>query len=115
MPEWIHIEKDPKHIAREKLKARELRKSQWWKNKISQGKCYYCQNTFPSDDLTMDHVIPLTRGGKSRKGNIVPCCKACNNKKKYLTPAEIVLNKLKKQDATEYNKNNFQKNIGPEK
>ncbi|MBI5306972.1 MAG: HNH endonuclease, partial [Planctomycetes bacterium] len=86
MSEWIHIEKDPKHIAREKLKAQEIRKSQQWKNKISQGICYYCQTKFPPEELTMDHVVPLSRGGRSTKGNIVPCCKACNNEKKYLTP-----------------------------
>jgi len=36
----------------------------------------------------MDHVVPLTRGGKSTKGNLVPACKACNSKKKYLLPIE---------------------------
>lgn len=100
MSDWIHIEKDPKHIAREKLKAQEMRKTQWWLNKISRGICYYCQKTFSPDKLTMDHVVPLSRGGRSTKGNIVPCCKECNNKKKYLTPAEIVLNKLKQQNAS---------------
>jgi len=100
--EWIHIEKDPKHIAREKLKAQEMRKSQWWKNNISHGICYYCQAKFLPDKLTMDHVVPLSRGGRSTKGNTVPCCKACNNNKKYLTPAEIVLNKLKQHDIAEH-------------
>jgi 5-methylcytosine-specific restriction protein A len=36
----------------------------------------------------MDHVVPLTRGGKSTKGNLVPACKDCNNKKKYFLPIE---------------------------
>jgi 5-methylcytosine-specific restriction endonuclease McrA len=36
----------------------------------------------------MDHVVPISRGGKSKKGNIVPACKECNNKKKYLLPVE---------------------------
>lgn len=36
----------------------------------------------------MDHVVSLGRGGTSRKGNIVPACKECNNKKKYLLPVE---------------------------
>ena len=102
MSEWIHIEKDTKHIAREKLKAQEMRKSPWWKKKISRGTCYYCQATFHPDELTMDHVVPLSRGGRSTKGNIVPCCKVCNNRKKYLTPSEIVLNKLKHQDTSEH-------------
>ena len=43
----------------------------------------------------MDHVVPLARGGKSNKGNIVPCCKSCNNDKKYLTPAEMLLKKIR--------------------
>ena len=37
----------------------------------------------------MDHLIPLVRGGKSTKGNIVPACKDCNNKKKYALPWEL--------------------------
>lgn len=36
----------------------------------------------------MDHIVPLSRGGKSRKGNIVAACKDCNNKKRYLLPVE---------------------------
>jgi 5-methylcytosine-specific restriction protein A len=36
----------------------------------------------------MDHVIPLARGGRSVKENLVACCKDCNNKKKYYIPAE---------------------------
>ena len=99
--DWIHIEKDPKHVAREKLKAKEMRKLQWWKNKTSRGICYYCHKNFLPDELTMDHLIPLSRGGRSTKGNIVPCCKICNTKKKYLTPAEIALDKLRKQDVSD--------------
>ncbi len=36
----------------------------------------------------MDHIVPIARGGKSTKGNIVPACKDCNNKKKQLLPME---------------------------
>ncbi len=75
-------------ISKEKQKAQTLRKSQWWKNKRGHNRCYYCQKTFPAKDLTMDHIIPLVRGGKSTKSNIVPCCKACNNQKSYLLPTE---------------------------
>jgi len=31
----------------------------------------------------MDHKVPIIRGGKSVKGNLVPCCKPCNDKKKH--------------------------------
>lgn len=76
------------NIEAEKRKARELRNSAWWKRKISSGKCYYCGKTFPPSELTMDHRIPIARGGLSEKENLVPACKECNNKKKYLLPTE---------------------------
>jgi 5-methylcytosine-specific restriction endonuclease McrA len=75
-------------IRREKEKARSLRKSAWWMRKIQKGVCHYCNSKVGKAHLTMDHVVPLSRGGKSRKGNIVPACKECNNKKKYLLPIE---------------------------
>lgn len=82
---------DKKQVSREKAKARELRKSQWWKQKLAQGQCYYCEQEFAADELTMDHITPISRGGKSTKGNTVPACKDCNSKKKYYTPAELKL------------------------
>ncbi len=75
-------------IRREKEKARRLRQSSWWMRKIQKGICYYCHGNVGRANLTMDHVVPLSRGGKSRKGNLVPACKPCNNKKKYLLPIE---------------------------
>jgi 5-methylcytosine-specific restriction enzyme A len=79
---------DESHLKREKAIARELRQTQWWKNLRGRGECYYCKQRFPAKSLTMDHVIPVSRGGFSKKSNIVPCCKECNNKKKYLLPVE---------------------------
>ncbi|PIP38587.1 MAG: HNH endonuclease [Desulfobacterales bacterium CG23_combo_of_CG06-09_8_20_14_all_51_8] len=73
---------DDDEIRREKDKARELRASQWWKRKCAKGVCHYCQGKFPAKELTMDHIVPLSRGGKSTKNNVVPCCKVCNTKKK---------------------------------
>jgi 5-methylcytosine-specific restriction protein A len=75
-------------IKKEKAKAQRLRQSQWWKRKRAQGTCYFCRRKIPPKDLTMEHVVPLIRGGKSSKGNVVPACKECNNKKKYLLPIE---------------------------
>jgi 5-methylcytosine-specific restriction endonuclease McrA len=36
----------------------------------------------------MDHVVPLGRGGASRRGNVVPACKHCNTRKKGMLPVE---------------------------
>ncbi len=79
---------DEVFLKKERDKARKLRKSQWWKRKCSLGICHYCNNNFLPKELTMDHVIPLARGGKSQKFNLVPCCKECNTKKKQLLPFE---------------------------
>jgi 5-methylcytosine-specific restriction enzyme A len=77
-----------KDIRREKEKARALRKTQWWQRQVFRGVCHYCRKTVPALELTMDHVVPLIRGGRSTKGNVVPACKDCNNRKKYLLPIE---------------------------
>jgi len=75
---------DEKEIKKERSKARELRASQWWKRRCAKGVCYYCGSPTPPKELTMDHIVPISRGGKSTKGNIVPCCKTCNNKKRHM-------------------------------
>ena len=41
-----------------------------------------------------DHVVPVARGGRSTRGNCVPCCRDCNAKKKAYTPAEQILERL---------------------
>lgn len=82
------VEVSEDQIAQEKRKARELRESQWWKNRRGEGVCYYCKRRFSARELTMDHIVPIIRGGKSVKSNVVPCCKSCNSKKHYLLPAE---------------------------
>jgi len=97
MADWIEIDKDPAHVAREKAKAKELRQSPWWKAQLAAGRCHYCQGSFKPEELTMDHVVPVVRGGRSVKGNVVPACKDCNNKKKYLTPVDMILKRLEEE------------------
>jgi 5-methylcytosine-specific restriction endonuclease McrA len=38
--------------------------------------------------LTMDHLVPLGRGGRSARGNVVAACKDCNTRKQSLVPVE---------------------------
>jgi 5-methylcytosine-specific restriction endonuclease McrA len=90
-----------REIKQEKQKARDLRKTQWWKRKRSEGKCYYCKREVPPKELTMDHIVPIIRGGKSAKNNVVPACKECNNKKKHSLPIEWeeYVEQMKKEEA----------------
>jgi len=87
---------DPTHVdsarlRREREKARELRRTQWWRNRVSRGECHYCGRRIPPAELTMDHVVPLARGGRSTRGNLVPSCQKCNTSKKLETPVEQML------------------------
>ena len=82
------VEVSEEQIRRERQKARELRASQWWKRKRAVGICHHCGGKFPPRELTMDHLVPVVRGGKSTKGNLVPSCKKCNTERKYQLPFE---------------------------
>lgn len=75
-------------LKRERRKARELRESQWWKRRLARGICHYCGRKTAPRELTMDHIVPIARGGRSTKGNVVTACKDCNNRKKQLLPIE---------------------------
>ncbi|MCL2789076.1 MAG: HNH endonuclease [Desulfobulbus sp.] len=88
---------DEAMIRAERNKARILRKSRWWQQKTASGTCWYCGRQVGYHNLTMDHVIPLTRGGRSTKDNLVPCCKECNTSKQSLLPVEWEDNPAQKE------------------
>jgi len=48
--------------------------------------CLYCGNECLEQDLTRDHVIPLSRGGSDRWSNVVAACRQCNTRKGNRTP-----------------------------
>jgi hypothetical protein len=82
-PESFVAGAEEEHIRRERARARELRRTQWWKRRRASGICHYCGGRFAPQTLTMDHVVPLVRGGRSTRGNVVPACKTCNAGKKH--------------------------------
>ncbi len=50
------------------------------------NRCQYCGHKFSSSELSLDHVIPLSRGGNSSWENVVCACLACNVRKGNRTP-----------------------------
>jgi 5-methylcytosine-specific restriction endonuclease McrA len=50
--------------------------------------CQFCSRMLPSSELTLDHVVPRSRGGRSSWENLVACCYKCNNSKGDRTPEE---------------------------
>jgi 5-methylcytosine-specific restriction endonuclease McrA len=57
------------------------------------NQCVYCSS---KKSLTIDHVLPKSRGGKNTWGNLVTCCNPCNIKKGNRTPEESGM-KLRKK------------------
>ena len=45
------------------------------------GHCAYCGKKIEFDDMTIDHIVPQSKGGKNTDDNIVPCCQLCNSQK----------------------------------
>ena len=79
---------DDDTIRRERERARALRATAWWQRRLAAGRCGYCGRPTPPRALTMDHRLPLVRGGRSTRGNVVPACKDCNTAKRHLSPHE---------------------------
>jgi len=50
--------------------------------------CQFCGKQFSSSELTLDHVLPRSRGGPTSWENLVACCYQCNNQKGDRTPEE---------------------------
>jgi 5-methylcytosine-specific restriction endonuclease McrA len=51
--------------------------------------CQYCGDDFPTQDLTFDHVIPRSRGGRTAWTNVVTACGSCNLLKGNHLPREV--------------------------
>ncbi|MGD2093925.1 MAG: HNH endonuclease [Phycisphaerales bacterium] len=60
------------------------------------NKCQYCGKRFPTSELSLDHVIPRSMGGKATWANIVCACPACNVKKGGRTPKHARMKLIKK-------------------
>ncbi|HSF16557.1 MAG TPA: HNH endonuclease [Vicinamibacteria bacterium] len=54
-------------------------------------RCQYCSRRFTASQLTFDHVIPASRGGRKEWENIVTCCIQCNRQKGGKLPSEAGL------------------------
>lgn len=71
-------------------------------------RCYYCNTLLTSSNKTIDHKIPLVRGGSNTAENKVPCCKRCNKQKSDYTPEEFMFYKqVRKQYAKVLTKRSF--------
>jgi 5-methylcytosine-specific restriction endonuclease McrA len=62
-------------------------------------RCQYCGEKRTAGELTLDHILPRSRGGDNSPVNVVTACVACNNRKGDRTPAEARMPLLTSQSA----------------
>ena len=60
------------------------------------SRCQYCGRKMPTTELSLDHVVPKSQGGKSSWENIVCCCVSCNVKKGGRTPEQARMHLITK-------------------
>lgn len=60
--------------------------------------CQYCCSRFPTKELTLDHVFPVSQGGLKIWTNIVTACRSCNQRKGNRTPEQANMPLLKKPE-----------------
>ena len=51
-------------------------------------RCAYCGKPLTPEELTVEHVVPISRGGAKTAENVVPSCRSCNSSKGFRTPEE---------------------------
>ena len=62
------------------------------------NRCQYCGKRFPTSELSLDHVLPRSRGGLANWTNIVCACLKCNVKKGGRTPWEANMKLIKEPE-----------------
>jgi 5-methylcytosine-specific restriction endonuclease McrA len=82
----LHFDALPRH------EVRFTRKNIYFRDR---NRCQYCGDRLPLKDLNLDHVVPLSRGGRSTWDNVVCCCLECNTRKGNRLPEEAGLMLLK--------------------
>ena len=75
--------------------------------------CQYCNGKFSSSDLTLDHIVPKSRGGKNTWTNLVACCERCNQLKRDRTPEEARMSLVKKPIKPANSVLRYTKDINP--
>ena len=85
--EYRHIPHERRSLSRKNILLRD------------QYMCQYCGKIFAPAELTLDHVMPRSRGGGSTWDNLVACCKKCNHRKGSQTPEESGMKLLKRPRA----------------
>jgi 5-methylcytosine-specific restriction endonuclease McrA len=87
LTDYVHIPFERKSLSRKNILLRD------------HNTCQYCGKVFTPSELTLDHVLPKSRGGSSNWDNLVACCKRCNNRKGNCLPEEAGMRLIKRPQS----------------
>lgn len=65
----------------DKVHSKEVKFNRYNIFKRDRSVCQYCKKSFPKNELSIDHVVPKSLGGKTTWENVVCCCLTCNRRK----------------------------------
>src|ERR1043166_3491385 len=101
--DWIHtvrfqiaVPRIIRLLAYEKLPRQDVKFNRRNIYARDSNRCQYCGKKMPTTELSLDHVIPRSQGGKSIWENIVCCCVKCNVKKGGRTPEQASMHLISK-------------------
>lgn len=101
--EWIHtvrfqiaVPRIIRLLAYEKLPRQDVKFNRRNIYARDSSRCQYCGKKFSTTELSLDHVVPKSQGGKSSWTNIVCCCIKCNVKKGGRTPEQAHMHLITK-------------------
>jgi 5-methylcytosine-specific restriction endonuclease McrA len=85
-------DKRSKHKRRAIMENAGTYTNEQWQERLAEYNycCAYCYKPFPVNELTVDHMQPISRGGTNTIDNLVPACKSCNSRKNTNTPLEML-------------------------
>lgn len=96
-------------VTYDRVPKREVRFSRYNIFLRDNNTCQYCGRKLPRKELTIDHVIPKSRGGRTTWENVVTACVECNTRKGNKTPEEAGMRLIRKPFKPSYL--NFLKNF----
>ncbi|MCD6082939.1 HNH endonuclease, partial [Candidatus Aerophobetes bacterium] len=86
----------------DKLPPREVKFTRRNIYRRDKNTCQYCGKTFRPEELNIDHVVPLSRGGKDTWENVVCSCISCNLRKGNKTLKEAGMRLIRKPKKPEW-------------
>lgn len=89
-PEQARIDDRNRHHRRNSFLKKGTVTAAEWKEIVDRhfGRCFYCKTD--KEKMTMDHFIPLSKGGRHHAENIVPACNQCNCRKHDSMPKDFI-------------------------